>query len=65
MIRYGPCKDDTEVVFWTLEDAGHTWPGGKLMPNVKLFGMGELGHVNMDINASDLMWKFFKRNPLK
>lgn len=65
MNRYGPCKDGTEVILWTLEDGGHTWPGGNVVPNVKMLGLGSLGNVNRDINASDLMWDFFKRHPLK
>lgn len=65
MKRYGPCKDDTEVILWTLEGGGHTWPGGKIVPNVQMLGLGNLGNVNRDINASDLMWDFFKRHSLK
>jgi polyhydroxybutyrate depolymerase len=65
MKRYGPCKNNTEVVFWTLEDGGHTWPGGNVVPNVEALGLGTMGNVNRDINASDLMWEFFKKHPLK
>ncbi|MCG2811451.1 MAG: hypothetical protein L6428_08330 [Candidatus Aminicenantes bacterium] len=65
MHRYGPCQDGAEVVLWTLEHGGHTWPGGRIMPNVKMLGLGNLGNINRDINASDLMWDFFKRHPLK
>jgi polyhydroxybutyrate depolymerase len=65
MVRYGPCKDGSEVVFWTLEDGGHTWPGGNVSPNVEMLGLGSMGKVNRDINASDLMWKFFRKHTLK
>ena len=65
MNRYGPCQDGTEVVLWTLEDSGHTWPGGRIVPQVKMLGLGEMGNVNQDINASDLMWEFFKEHPLE
>lgn len=60
--RYGPGKDNTEVILWTLEDGGHTWPGGKVMPNVEKLGLDKMGNVNQDINASDLIWDFFKRH---
>lgn len=65
MKRYGPCQGDTEVVLWTLEDGGHTWPGGRVVPNVELLGLGKMGGINQDVSASELMWEFFKRHPLK
>lgn len=58
--RYGPCRDDTEVILWTLEDGGHTWPGGRAISLARV----ELGPVNQDVNASELMWEFFQRHPL-
>lgn len=61
MERYAPCKNETEVVLWTLKDGGHTWPGGSVIPGLEKM----LGPVNKDINASKLMWEFFERNPLK
>jgi len=60
--RYGPGLNDTEVVFWTLEDGGHTWPGGKMTVSEKFIG---LGHINEDISASDLIWEFFEQHPMK
>lgn len=65
MQRYGHCQSGAEVVFWTLEDGGHTWPGGRVTPNVEALGLGSLGNVNTDINASALMWNFFKKYSLK
>jgi len=65
MNRWGPCQGGAEVVLWTLEDGGHTWPGGRIFPKVKMIGLGEMGNVNQDINASDLMWEFFKKHPLQ
>ncbi len=64
MRRYGNCRAGAEVVFWTLEDAGHTWPGGRVSPNAEVLGLGSLGKVNQDINAAELMWEFFKKHPL-
>jgi polyhydroxybutyrate depolymerase len=65
MNRFGPCQNGTEVILWTLEGGGHTWPGGKVVPNVKALGLGQMGEINQDINASDLMWKFFKKFSIK
>lgn len=62
--RYGPCQNGTEVVFWILEDGGHTWPGGRVLPIAAVEKMG-LGNINRDIRASDLMWEFFRNNYLK
>ncbi|MCK9419582.1 MAG: hypothetical protein M0R70_09415 [Nitrospirae bacterium] len=64
MKRWGPCQCGTEVVLWTLETGGHTWPGGRVMPNVEALGLGKLGNIDRNINASDLMWDFFKNHPL-
>ncbi len=61
MERYGPCQDDTEAVLWTLEDGGHTWPGGTMFPSEVKAG---LGNANRDISASGLMWEFFEKHPM-
>ncbi len=61
MNRYGACKNGTEVVLWTLEDAGHTWPGGQVFPAEIKAGVG---NVNQDISASELIWEFFKKHTL-
>ena len=60
-IAYGPCKDNTEVVLWKIADGGHTWPGGKISRVEDRYGLGK---VNRDINASELMWDFFKKHPM-
>jgi polyhydroxybutyrate depolymerase len=56
--RYGLCKTGAQVVLWTLEDGGHTWPGGKLLPAEITVGAG---NINTDISASPLMWEFFSK----
>ncbi|MFH1096070.1 MAG: hypothetical protein V1749_01010 [Candidatus Desantisbacteria bacterium] len=54
---YAPGREDSEVILWTLEDGGHTWPGGKSsLPE------SQVGKVNMDISVSELMWQFFERH---
>lgn len=50
-------QDYGDVVLWTLNDAGHTLPGGPDHPLLEPI----LGPVNHDINASELMWEFFNR----
>lgn len=52
---------NSEVVLWVLEDGGHTWPGGATTKSEKDYNIGA---VNKDISASELMWEFFSRHPL-
>jgi polyhydroxybutyrate depolymerase len=61
-LRWKNCRGGTEVVLWTLEDGGHSYPGGNLSPSsVK----NQQGNINRDISASDLVWDFFKRHSLQ
>jgi len=53
---YGPCQDSTEVVLYTINNGGHTWPG--------TFPWPSFGNTNQDINASVEIWNFFKRHRL-
>lgn len=49
--------DSCEVVFWTTEDGGHSWPGGyPYEPGAD--------QPSDDIDANDLMWKFFQAHPI-
>lgn len=57
-VRYGDCDREAEVLFYTVEGGGHTWPGGEPIP---AFIAGE---TNQDIDATRLMWDFFQAHPL-
>lgn len=50
------------VSFWTLNGGGHTWPGGKTTAVEET--LLNIGSVNQDIYAADLMWKFFEQHKL-
>ncbi len=52
------CKGGTAVVAYTINDGGHTWPGGPQYLPVVL-----IGKTNRDIMATDLIWDFFRRHP--
>lgn len=52
-------REGTEIVVVTLEDMGHTWPGGTRLVPKRLSG-----HLSQEIIANDLMWDFFTRHPL-
>ncbi len=48
---YGPCDDNTEVILYTVNNGGHTWPGATV----------NIGVTNQDIDASQLIWDFFNQ----
>jgi polyhydroxybutyrate depolymerase len=56
--KWGPGKSGSEVVLYTIEGGGHTWPGR--IPSLKL-----LGPSTTVISANDVMWAFFTRHPMK
>jgi polyhydroxybutyrate depolymerase len=55
---YGPGKEDSEVILYTIEGGGHTWPGRD--PRLRF-----LGKSTRAISANDLMWEFFQKHPRK
>lgn len=58
-VRYAPCDGQTEVLFYTIDGMGHTWPGGfSLLPE------SWVGKLTNKIKANDLIWDFFKRHQL-
>jgi polyhydroxybutyrate depolymerase len=54
-VRYEGCQDNGEVVFYTIDEGGHTWAGGQ--PN-------GLGKTTNAIHASRAMWAFFEAHSL-
>lgn len=56
LIEYSDCEDDTEVLFYRINGAGHTWPGSSS-------GAFRNDFKNQDIDASQEMWNFFARHP--
>ena len=55
---YSGGKDDTEVVLYTIEGGGHTWPG-------RPSRLEYLGPCTRDISANDVIWDFFLRHGRK
>ncbi|MBA3945795.1 MAG: hypothetical protein H0X37_14650 [Herpetosiphonaceae bacterium] len=47
----GKCNAGVEMQLYTINNGGHTWPGGMPLP---YFGL-----TTEDINASSLIWQFF------
>jgi polyhydroxybutyrate depolymerase len=56
LIEYPECDEGAEVQFYRIEGGGHTWPG-------RVDQSPNWGMVNMDIDASTLIWEFFVRHP--
>lgn len=50
----GPFGSD--VVLYTVQGGGHTWPGA-----LPVFPKALTGRTSQDINASELIWDFFER----
>ncbi|MFI2351077.1 hypothetical protein ACH492_29470 [Streptomyces sp. NPDC019443] len=50
------CRDQSEFLTYRLPDMGHNWPGSKDP------GMGD---PVTGVNATDLIWEFFKVHPRK
>lgn len=49
-------SSSNQVVLYTIEGGGHTWPG---CPNLTAIS-GLTGKISQDIDASSEMWEFFK-----
>jgi polyhydroxybutyrate depolymerase len=57
-IEYPGCADHSSVVLYRIEDGGHTWPGGEP------FGEWFVGRTSKSIDATGVMWEFFREHPL-
>lgn len=55
---YGPGTDGAEVIVYTVEGGGHTWPG---QPS---WG-GLMGRATKDIDANARIWEFFRKHARK
>jgi polyhydroxybutyrate depolymerase len=53
---YQHCSGGAEVTLCTVQNGGHTWPGGTPVPS--------LGYTTTNISATDAMWSFFQAHPL-
>lgn len=57
-ITYTQCSQNADVIFYQIEGGGHAWPGG--VPNPAVI----VGYTSQQIDATRLMWQFFKEHPL-
>lgn len=58
---YSDCGGGAEVILYTIDGVGSTWPGGdqSATPAAK-----KAGKTGMDLDAGELLWKFFSAHPL-
>ncbi len=56
---YIGCAADADVVLYTIEGGGHSWPGGK--PTSEWF----VGPMTTSIDATRELWSFFQQHPLR
>ncbi len=50
-------KDNTEVIVYTVEGGGHTWPGGpQYLPKLIV------GVASQNLDATHAIWEFFKKH---
>jgi len=54
--RYGDCAAGTAVALYTIQDEGHTWPGG-----TKWAIWAD--EPSREISATDVIWEFFRSHP--
>lgn len=57
-IRYTHCQQKAEVIFYTVDGGGHSWPGREPLPK------WIVGHTTQDIDATRVMWEFFRQYSL-
>lgn len=55
--RVYDCPANAAVEFYIIAGGGHAWPGSAFSQSIAKV----VGPTNMDINATDLIWQFFKR----
>jgi polyhydroxybutyrate depolymerase len=54
-VLYTDCTEGADVVLYTIDGGGHTWPGGEPLPE------WITGYTSPDIDATRVMWEFFSR----
>ena len=55
LTAYGGCREGRTVELYTIRGGGHTWPGGPAAG-------ARVGRVSREIDATELIWKFFAGN---
>jgi polyhydroxybutyrate depolymerase len=60
LTAYTNCQQGGDVQHYIVVEGGHTWPGGlQYLPERRI------GKTSQDINASEVIWKFFAEHSLR
>jgi polyhydroxybutyrate depolymerase len=57
-IEYTSCADGAAVVLYRIQGGGHSWPGGKPLPEWLV------GSTSNGVDATSRMWAFFREHRL-
>ena len=57
-LEYTKCSGDATVVLYTIAGGGHSWPGGR--PIAEWW----VGPTSREVDATGVMWAFFREHPL-
>ena len=57
--EYDGCAGDATVAFYTIRGGGHVWFGGEALPQFLV------GPPSNSIDATSVMWQFFRAHPLR
>ncbi len=55
-LAYENCANNADVILYTIDGGGHTWPGGGHLPE------WIAGPTSDEINATRITWEFFARH---
>ena len=50
-------EEGTEVILYSIEGGGHTWPGG-----FQYLPVWIIGKTSRDLDANEVIWSFFKKH---
>ncbi len=56
--RWNFPKTRTELLLYTIEGAGHTWPSGP-----QFLPVATIGEVDRDFDGATAIWEFFQKHP--
>lgn len=57
---YRNCRENADVMLYTIHGGGHTWPGGwQYLPKILV------GKTTKNIDANKIIWQFFKTHSRK
>jgi polyhydroxybutyrate depolymerase len=60
VVRYDECRDGSAVELFVVDGGGHTWPGSAFSKASE----SVLGQTTDEINADEVIWKFFVAHPM-